>query len=84
MANLKISPVGGTEGFALKEAFALMNQNVVKKTDLKKPPTLEQLGYVAGVVSLNDEIEVLIKFIDELMQINKSQFQRLMKVVNDD
>jgi len=84
MTNFEVSAIGGASSFELEEAVALMNLHVVRKEDLDQPPTIEQLGYVAGVVSLNSEIEVLIKFLDVLLQINKAQFKQLLEVVNDD
>ena len=78
-----ISLIGGRESFSLEEAVALMNLHVVRAEHMSASPSIEHMGYIAGVVSLNDEIEILVKFSDELMQINKAGFEDLLDVVDD-
>lgn len=62
-------------GFALEEATALLNQHIIRKQDIEKSPLPENIGFVAGVLTLNDEVEVLVKFIDEAVQFTKYEFQ---------
>lgn len=83
--ELMISAFGEPDSFLLDEAVALINQHVVRKKDLRKRPAIEKLGYIAGVVTLNDEVEILIKFRnDELIQLNKRGFEALIAVVPDE
>ena len=76
-----IAEIGSPFGFMQTEAVALFNASVVRKKDVSTKPAIEKLGYVAGVVSLNDDIEVLVKFHDELLQLNKSQFKAQIVVL---
>ncbi len=48
---------------------------MVKKGDEKKAEsTIEVIGFVAGIITLNDEVEVMIKFPNELVQLTKESF----------
>lgn len=70
--------------FTLSEAVSLFHHEVMLKKDVGKPPSTENVGLIVGVVQINDEIEVLIKFIDELMQLNKRGVKDLLEVITDD
>ena len=64
--------------FALDEAVALIYQHVVLKEKLSshtKKPQLENIGHICGVLTLNDQIEVVVKFKDELRQFSKNELQ---------
>ncbi|MGL1958691.1 MAG: hypothetical protein OCD00_15395 [Colwellia sp.] len=72
---MNIEIFGFGDQFTLDTAFELLNCHVVKKGDEKKAKsTIEVIGFVAGVITLNDEIEVMIKFPKELVQLTKSTF----------
>ncbi|GAA6173913.1 hypothetical protein NBRC116592_35830 [Colwellia sp. KU-HH00111] len=72
---MNIETFGFGDQFTLNDAFELLNCHVVKKGDEKKSEsTIEVIGFVAGVITLNDEIEVMIKFPKELVQLTKSGF----------
>ena len=61
--------------FTLNDAFELLNCHVVKKGDEEKAnSTIEVIGFVAGIITLNDEVEVMIKFPNELVQLTKTAF----------
>jgi len=61
--------------FTLESAFELLNCHVVKKGDEDKAEsTIEVIGFVAGIITLNDEVEVMIKFPNELVQLTKVAF----------
>lgn len=62
--------------FELKEAVKLLYQEVIRTKDsnyLPKPP-FEKTGLVCGVVTMNDFIEILIKYPEGILQLNKSEF----------
>ena len=64
--------------FTLDEAVALIYQHVVLKKNLtlhNKRPELANIGHICGVLTLNDQIELVVKFKDELKQFNKAEFQ---------
>jgi hypothetical protein len=71
--NIKMFGLG--DQFTLESAFELLNCHVVKKGDEDKAEsTIEVIGFVAGIITLNDEVEVMIKFPNELVQLTKVAF----------
>ena len=72
---MNIEMFGFNEQFTPQEAFELLNSHVVKKEDENnKNLPVEKIGFVAGVITLNDEVEVMIKFPKELIQLTKTVF----------
>jgi len=72
---MNIKMFGFGDQFTLDSAFELLNCHVVKKGDEKKAQsTIEVIGFVAGIITLNDEVEVMIKFPNELVQLTKTDF----------
>lgn len=66
---------GFGDQFTPQEAFELLNSHVVKKEDENnKSLPIEKIGFVAGVITLNDEVEVMIKFSEQLIQLTKTAF----------
>jgi hypothetical protein len=64
-------------GFTLEEAVALIYRLAVlkaKQGDGTKRPSITEIGHICGVLTLNEQIEVVIKFHDELRQFNKQEF----------
>ncbi len=78
-----IDLIGGWGGYTLEEATALMHAEVVRKEDHSKNPPLEKRGFVAGLISLNDEIELLVKFEEKLLQLSKSDFEDKIVILSD-
>ena len=73
---------GFGDQFTPQEAFELLNSHVVKKEDEKnKNLPIEKIGFVAGVITLNDEVEVIIKFPKELIQLTKTAFNEQMTLL---
>ena len=78
--NLDIFGFG--DQFTAEEAFDLLNSHVVKKEDEnKKNLPIEFIGFIAGVITLNDEVEVMIKFPKELLQLTKIAFTEQMTLL---
>jgi hypothetical protein len=72
---MNIEMFGFGDQFTLDDAFELLNCHVVKKGDEEKAETtIEVIGFVAGIITLNDEVEVMIKFPNELVQLTKTTF----------
>lgn len=71
-------------GFTLEEATKLIYQEVVKKEDLHKPRTIENIGIVSGVLALNDELEVVVQFYSEMQQYIKEEFENHLVITTND
>jgi hypothetical protein len=63
--------------FNLEEAVSLIYRHAaLKKHALtQKRPDITQIGHICGVLTLNDQIEVVIKFHDDLRQFSKQEFE---------
>lgn len=73
---------GFNDQFTMQEAFELLNSHVVKKEDEdNKNLPIEKIGFIAGVITLNDEIEVMIKFPNQLTQLTKTAFAAKMSLL---
>jgi len=62
--------------FQLQEACSLMCREVVRNRDVKllpKPPVMKS-GNVVGVIAMNEEIELIVRFPDEMLQLTKTEF----------
>jgi len=62
--------------FQLQEACALMCREVIRNKDvnlLPKPPTMKT-GNIVGVIAMNDEIELIVRFPNEMLQLSKTEF----------
>lgn len=72
---MNIETFGFSDQFTPQSAFELLNSHVVKKEDENnKNLAIDKIGFVAGVITLNDEVEVMIKFPKELLQLTKTVF----------
>ncbi len=63
--------------FNLEEAVSLIYQLAVLKKDVKpsgEKYDITMLGHICGVLTMNDQIEIVIKFHDELRQFTKEEF----------
>jgi hypothetical protein len=71
--------------FTLEEAVSLIYRHAVlkKKTVASgNAPNIAQIGHICGVLTLNDQIEVVIKFCDELRQFTKDEFNREVQLTD--
>lgn len=73
---MNIEQFGFDDQFTIEEAVELLNSHVVKKEDKNRHNlAIEQIAFVAGVVTLNDEVEIILKFPNELLQVTKLKFE---------
>jgi len=79
---MDIEIFGFGDQFTPQDAFELLNSHVVKKEDENnKNLPIEKIGFVAGVITLNDEVEVMIKFPNQLIQLSKTTFSQQMTLL---
>jgi len=79
---MNIETFGFGDQFTPEDAFELLNSHVVKKEDEhNKNLAIEKIGFVAGVITLNDEVEVMIKFPNQLIQLKKTAFTEKMTLL---
>jgi len=72
--------------FDLEEAVSLIYLLAILKKDAPKPgqkPSITQIGHVCGVLALNDQIEIVIKFYDEMRQFTKEEFYSQVKLIEE-
>ena len=81
-----IDLIGFEDGYTLEEATALINLHVLRKKQLvsSENANLEDLGYICGVIHINDEIEIIAKFPDVLIQLPKHKVEELLEILPDD
>jgi len=68
-------------GFQLEEAYKLIDQLVLRKNTLTKAEL--NVGRVAGLLTLNEEIEVVVKFLNEIKQFTKPEFDVALELLDD-
>ncbi|MBK7492578.1 MAG: hypothetical protein KBF68_09575 [Nitrosomonas sp.] len=72
--------------FTLNEAVSLIYRLAVLKKDvmpLGKKYSITQIGHICGVLTLNDQIEIVIKFHDEMRQFTKEEFYAQVKLLDE-
>jgi len=73
---------GSGDQFTAKEAFELLNSHVVKKEDEDNENlAIDKIGFIAGVLTLNDEVELMVKFPKEVVQLTKVKFSEQMSLL---
>ena len=70
-------------GFELPEAYQLLNHTVAELSRNLTDPAISDLGLVCGILTVNDEIELVVKFMTELRQYTKTEFSAQLKVIKD-
>lgn len=72
--------------FTLNEAVSLIYRLAVLKKDALQPGkkySITQIGHICGVLTLNDQIEIVIKFHDEMRQFTKEEFYAQVKLLDE-
>lgn len=78
MSNQALQENYAMNEFTLEEAVSLIYRHVVLKKNVSvsgKKPDVTVIGHVCGVLTLNDQIEVVVKFHDDLRQFTKEEFE---------
>ena len=68
--------------FTVNEVVLLLNLTVIKQ-DRGDKFLPENLGIICGVLTLNEEVEMVVKFIDRVCQFTKSEFNRHYRIINE-
>lgn len=71
--------------FTLDEAVSLIYRLAVLKKDALQSGqkySITQIGHICGVLTLNDQIEIVIKFHDEMRQFTKEEFYTQVKLLD--
>lgn len=71
--------------FDLEEAVSLIYRLAVLKKDAPEPGkklSITQIGHICGVLTLNDQIEIVIKFHNEMRQFTKEEFYAQVKLLD--
>lgn len=71
--------------FDLEEAVSLIYRLAVLKKDSPEPGkklSITQIGHICGVLTLNDQIEIVIKFHNEMRQFTKEEFYAQVKLLD--
>ena len=72
--------------FTLDEAVSLIYRLAVLKKDALqtgKNYSITQIGHICGVLTINDQIEIVIKFHDEMRQFTKEEFYAQVKLLDE-
>ncbi|WP_415906256.1 hypothetical protein ACMXYX_15820 [Neptuniibacter sp. QD72_48] len=75
--NKIFAMLNSTGCFDLDEAISLLHQEIVRLEDrayLPIPPN-DKAGLIVGVIDLNDEVEVLVKFEEGVLQLTKNELR---------
>lgn len=73
-------------GYTLSEAFSMMERFVVKKRShlTQASPQAMNIGVVTGVLTINDEVEIVVKFFDQIQQYTKAEFTRHVSLIESE
>uniref|UniRef100_UPI00259AC001 hypothetical protein n=1 Tax=uncultured Rheinheimera sp. TaxID=400532 RepID=UPI00259AC001 len=78
----QIKEINPMANFTIEEVVALLNLPVIKqnRTEHFQP---ENIGLIVGVLTLNDEVEMVVKFIDHVTQFTKREFNKQYRVIQE-
>jgi hypothetical protein len=71
------------QNFSVDEVVRLINRPVIRN-DKGDKFTPENIGLIVGVVAINQEIEMVVKFIDRITQFTKAEFSKNYRVISED
>ena len=69
-----------SETFNLDEAFSLMHCTVIPKNNFSDSSSIDNAGVIQGVLDTENQIELVIRFIDGLKRYDKEGFEKDLKV----
>ncbi|NVK44442.1 MAG: hypothetical protein HWE39_24690 [Oceanospirillaceae bacterium] len=72
-----------SERFTLEDAFSSMYSTVIPLESEYEALSLEEIGVILGVMDTESEIELVIRFADDVRLYTKEQFERELKVYEE-
>ena len=69
------------QSFTVKQACDLIDHPVTNKRT-SKPKSITEIGLVVGLLHLNEEVEIIVKYIDGLKQYTGHEFTKLLRVID--
>lgn len=66
---------GFSDQFTIQDAVKLINTLVLGRKLLESTREEAKLGVIVGVLTLNHEVEVVVKFEDQVRQFTKREFE---------
>jgi hypothetical protein len=71
--------------FKLGEAVDLLYLEAIRNEDAKHLPNppFDKTGIICGLVTMNDFIEILVKYPEGILQLNKTEFFGFNQLVPD-
>ena len=72
-----------SEQFTLNEIGGLMYQTLLRKEDRGQELQINRIGVISGFIDLNGELEVIVKYMNELRQYSKSALSSETFLIND-
>lgn len=64
-----------SERFTLEAAFNAMYSTVIPKESQYESLNLEEIGVILGIMDTKSEIELVIRFLDDVRLYTKEQFE---------
>jgi hypothetical protein len=79
---MKQQTQSNSQQFSVDEVVKLFNYPVIK-SDRGTEFLPENIGLIVGVLILNEQVEMVVKFIDRVTQFTKAEFTKSYRVIKD-
>jgi hypothetical protein len=79
---MKQQAQSNNQQFSVEEVVKLFNYPVIK-SDRGTAFLPENIGLIVGVLILNEQVEMVVKFIDRVTQFTKPEFTKTYRVIKD-
>lgn len=73
-----------SEQFTLDDVNKLMYTTLIKKDKENNKLEISRIGVISGFVDLNDELEVIVKFMDTIEQYTKSELSKKTTLLSEE
>jgi hypothetical protein len=80
--KFEVHTIGG--GFTLEKAVKLMHHEVIRKSDKDKPQSIEIIGVISGILTINDQMEIVVQFYGGVEQFTEAEFDSNLIVTSND
>jgi len=80
---MKQQTQSNNQQFSVDEVVKLFNYPVIK-SDRGTKFLPENIGLIVGVLILNEQVEMVVKFVDRVTQFTKPEFESHYRVLRDD